>query len=170
MTGDQPERRWKKRTLVRLPVWIQLQPSDPHRHMGMVRDMNRKGIFFYSDFGSTPGDQLEFVLRFPAWTNNAPISCKGKVVRCPESSRRGGVRGGRQLEALPRTQISRNNPCANSSLDRTKSTLRFNCRPAALEFRSYRLSHSAPLRRGGATKTIFSPSRAVAGDDDANLG
>ena len=81
MTGDQPERRWKKRTLVRLPVWIQLQPSDPHRHMGMVRDMNRKGIFFYSDFGSTPGDQLEFVLRFPAWTNNAPISCEGKVVR-----------------------------------------------------------------------------------------
>src|SRR5438309_439857 len=26
MTGDQPERRWKKRTLVRLPVWIQLPP------------------------------------------------------------------------------------------------------------------------------------------------
>jgi len=81
MTGAQPERRWKKRTLVRLPVWIHLQPGDPHRHVGMVRDMNCRGIFFYSDFGSTPGDQLEFVLRFPAWTNNAPISCKGKVVR-----------------------------------------------------------------------------------------
>jgi PilZ domain-containing protein len=83
MTGAQLERRRKKRTLVRLPVWIQiqLQHSDLHRHVGMVRDMNRKGIFFYSDFASSAGSELEFVLRFPAWTNSPPIACKGKVVR-----------------------------------------------------------------------------------------
>ena len=81
MTGAEPDRRREKRTLFRLPVWIQLQPRDPHRHVGMVRDMNRKGIFFYSDFASTAGSELEFVLRFPAWTNSPPIACKGKVVR-----------------------------------------------------------------------------------------
>ncbi len=47
----------------------------------MVRDINRNGIFFYSDFGSTVGNELEFVLKFPAWTKSAPISCKGKVAR-----------------------------------------------------------------------------------------
>jgi hypothetical protein len=30
---------------------------------------------------SSAGSELEFVLRFPAWTKSAPISCKGKVVR-----------------------------------------------------------------------------------------
>jgi len=78
MTGDQPERRWKKRTLVRLPVWIQLQPSDPHRHMGMVRDMNRKGIFFYSDFGSTPGDQLDSCSDFRPGQTTPPFLARAR--------------------------------------------------------------------------------------------
>ena len=47
----------------------------------MVRDMTGRGIFFYSEFRPAVGDEIEFVLKFPKWTNTGVFACKGKVVR-----------------------------------------------------------------------------------------
>jgi len=64
MLGECPYSRAAKRKFVRLPAWVIFYRNGRKKHVAMVRDMSRQGIFFYSK-----------------WTNTAPIACKGIVVR-----------------------------------------------------------------------------------------
>jgi|SRR5437588_11847074 len=80
MLGECPYSRAAKRKFVRLPAWVIFYRNGRKKHVAMVRDMSRQGIFFYSDFRPS-GEEIEFVMKFPKWTNTAPIACKGIVVR-----------------------------------------------------------------------------------------
>jgi hypothetical protein len=55
------------------------------KHVAMVRDMTRQGIFFYSDVRPQLGEEIAFVMKFPKWTRSSPIACKGKVVRVEQA-------------------------------------------------------------------------------------
>jgi hypothetical protein len=79
--GDYTHQRAAKRKFVRLPAWVIFYRINQQKHVALVRDMSRKGIFFYSDFRPLLGEEIEFVMKFPKWTNTAPIACKGTVVR-----------------------------------------------------------------------------------------
>ena len=81
MLGECPNRRAVVRNFVRLPAWIVIHGKERQKHVAMVRDISREGIFFYSDVQTAPGEPIEFVLKFPKWTNSAPVFCKGIVVR-----------------------------------------------------------------------------------------
>ena len=74
--------RSTKRRLLRLPAWITVRHADgPMKYVAMVRDMTREGIFFYSDFQPKIGDEIDFVLSFPKWTNTPTVECQGRVLR-----------------------------------------------------------------------------------------
>jgi hypothetical protein len=79
--GDYAHQRATKRKFVRLPAWVIFYRVNQQKHVALVRDMSRKGIFFYCDFRPLLGEDIEFVMKFPKWTNTAPIACKGTVVR-----------------------------------------------------------------------------------------
>jgi PilZ domain len=81
MIGEYPNRRASKRKFVRLPAWVIFYRTNQQKHVAMVRDISRQGIFFYSDVQPAAGDEIEFVIKFPKWTNSPPIACKGTVVR-----------------------------------------------------------------------------------------
>ena len=55
------------------------------KHVAMVRDMTRQGIFFYSDVRPQVGEEVAFVMKFPKWTDSSLIACKGKVVRVEQA-------------------------------------------------------------------------------------
>lgn len=86
MLGDCPNRRATKRKFVRLPAWVIFYRTDHKKHVAMVRDISRLGIFFYSDFQPASGDEIEFVIKFPKWTKTPPIACKGTVVRVEQAT------------------------------------------------------------------------------------
>ena len=69
------------RRFVRMPSWMIFYRHGLKKHVGMVRDLNRCGIYFYSDLVPDVGSELEFVMRFPKWTNLRIVACKGKVLR-----------------------------------------------------------------------------------------
>lgn len=79
--GDYAQQRVAKRKFVRLPAWVIFYRINQQKHVALVRDMSRKGIFFYCDFRPLLGEDIEFVMKFPKWTNTSPIACKGTVVR-----------------------------------------------------------------------------------------
>jgi len=81
MLGECPYSRAVERKFVRLPAWVIFYRRGRKKHVAMVRDMSRQGIFFYSDYRPSEGEEIEFVMKFPKWTNTAPIACKGIVVR-----------------------------------------------------------------------------------------
>ena len=81
LIGKCAQLRAVPRKSVRLPAWIVFYRGNLQRHVAMVRDMTRQGMFFYSDFQPAVGEQIEFVLKFPRWTNTGVVACKGKVLR-----------------------------------------------------------------------------------------
>ena len=81
MLGECPNRRAAERQFVCLPAWVIFYQFGQQKHVAMVRDISRQGIFFYSDLRPAPGDEIEFVIKFPKWTKTAPVACKGTVVR-----------------------------------------------------------------------------------------
>jgi hypothetical protein len=78
---DRPQQRAIERRFVRLPAWMVFYRHGLNKHVSMVRDMNRSRIYFYSNFAPLQGSHIEFVMKFPRWTNLRPIACKGKVLR-----------------------------------------------------------------------------------------
>ena len=78
---DRPQQRVIERRFVRLPAWMVFYRHGLKKHVSMVRDMNRSGIYFYSNFAPLQGSHIEFVMKFPKWTNLRPIACKGEVLR-----------------------------------------------------------------------------------------
>lgn len=69
-----------QRIFVRLPAWITLD-ARPQEHVAFVRDISTSGIFFYSDFQATPGDNLDFVLEYLRDSNKVRFHLSGKVIR-----------------------------------------------------------------------------------------
>jgi hypothetical protein len=86
MAGDGFKRRSTTRKILRLPAWMVFYRANLQRHVALVRDASRQGIFFYSDIQPFKGDHIDFVLRFPKWTNSGVIVCKGTVVRVEQAT------------------------------------------------------------------------------------
>ena len=80
-----PKQRSMKRKLLRLPAWIVFYRTSLKKHVTMVRDMTREGIFFYSDVRPSVGEEIAFVLKFPKWTKTPTVACKGEVMRVEEA-------------------------------------------------------------------------------------
>lgn len=106
MTGDKRERRAGERVKARVPVKIKSQ-SGSVEATGFTRDLNRGGIFLYTDSKIVAGSELEMVLILPPeLTQGAKqwVCCRASVVRV-EDSRDGGDFGVaasiRSLEILP---------------------------------------------------------------------
>src|SRR5438477_7512808 len=76
-------RRNTSRKQVRLPAWVIAYRESLHKHVAMVRDMTKDGMFLYCGIAKAAscGDEIEFVIRFPKWTNTPAVACKGKIVR-----------------------------------------------------------------------------------------
>jgi hypothetical protein len=85
------ERRLARRPLLCLPAWAIFYRTGRDKRMVKVRNMTRHGMFFYSDLAFEPGQIIEFVLRFPRWTNSGPIACRGVVTRVESSALSSGV-------------------------------------------------------------------------------
>jgi hypothetical protein len=79
-------RRSTTRKFLRLPAWMVFYRVNLQKHVALVRDASRQGIFFYSDIQPSEGDRIDFVLRFPKWTNSGVIVCKGTVVRVEQAA------------------------------------------------------------------------------------
>lgn len=90
---NRSQQRVSERHFVRLPAWMVFYRRGLKKHVSMVRDMNRSGIYFYSNFAPLQGSHIEFVMKFPRWTNLKAIACKGKVLRVeqPEAGADVGV-------------------------------------------------------------------------------
>jgi hypothetical protein len=80
------EQRIKNRKFVRMAAWFVFYRHGLRKHVSRVRDLNRSGIFFYSNYRPTVGTELEFVMKFPKWTNLSPVACKGRVLRVEQPS------------------------------------------------------------------------------------
>jgi Tfp pilus assembly protein PilZ len=46
-----------------------------------MRDVSAKGVFFYSDFSPSLGDELDFVLEFLGVPDKVRFHFKGRVIR-----------------------------------------------------------------------------------------
>jgi hypothetical protein len=85
------ERRLAQRSLLCLPAWAIFYRTGREKRLVKVRNMTRHGMFFYSDMPFEPGQVIEFVLRFPRWTNSGPIACRGVVTRVESSAMGSGL-------------------------------------------------------------------------------
>lgn len=81
----QPEffasQRIEERRFLRMAAWMIFYRHGLRKHVSLVRDVNRRGIYFYSNFAPALGTEIEFVMKFPKWTNLGPVACKGEVLR-----------------------------------------------------------------------------------------
>lgn len=73
--------RAAERRFLRMAAWMIFYRHGLRKHPSMVRDINRTGIYFYSNFAPAIGTEIEFVMKFPKWTNLGPVACKGEVLR-----------------------------------------------------------------------------------------
>jgi hypothetical protein len=78
---QQSNRRCDPRRFVRMPAWMIFYRDGLRKHVSLVRDLNRNGMYFYSDIAPNRGSTLEFVMRFPKWTGLGVVACKGVVLR-----------------------------------------------------------------------------------------
>jgi hypothetical protein len=78
---QESNRRKDRRRFIRMPAWMIFYRAGLRKHVSLVRDLNRNGIYFYSDIAPQKGSEIEFVMRFPRWTELGVVACKGVVVR-----------------------------------------------------------------------------------------
>ena len=83
MLGTLSTKRCTALVQTRRTAWItfKFKSSRTHEHVALVRDISDKGIFFYSDFLPTLGDQLDFVVEYLNGPAQARLHFKGAVVR-----------------------------------------------------------------------------------------
>ena len=79
------QQRSATRKFLRLPAWMVFYRVNFKKHVAIVRDMTRQGIFFYSDIRPQVGEEVAFVMKFPKWSHRSLIACKGKVVRVEQA-------------------------------------------------------------------------------------
>ena len=85
------ERRISDRRLLCLPAWVIFYRASCEKRIIKIRNMTRRGMFFYSDLPLCTGETIEFVLRLPRWTRTAPVACRGVITRVETS--KDGLRG-----------------------------------------------------------------------------
>jgi hypothetical protein len=77
--------RGAARVFVRLPAWVTVESNDSTEHVAFVRDISPRGIFFYSDWSPSRGQELSFVLQYLSGTNKVRLHLTGMVVRIEQS-------------------------------------------------------------------------------------
>src|SRR5437868_14803347 len=75
------QQRSSTRKFLRLPAWMVFYGDSFQKHVAMVRDMTRQGIFFSSDVRPQLGEEIAFVMKFPTRTQSSPLAGQGKLVR-----------------------------------------------------------------------------------------
>ena len=85
MLGKVATRRSAPRIPTRRSAWITLNSPLTREHVALVRDISRKGVFFYSDFHPSVGDQLDFVVEFLNSYEGIRLHLKGAVVRVEQA-------------------------------------------------------------------------------------
>ena len=83
MLGTHGEQRRGPRLLTTAPAVMHLNEE---RHIGLVRDLSSTGLFVYSDFNPSVGDELRITVRLSGDKNESAVFlCTGKVVRVEDS-------------------------------------------------------------------------------------
>lgn len=81
MPGKWAPQRSAPRIPIRRNAWITLNSPPSSEHVGLVKDISNKGVFFYCDFHPSVGDQLDFVLEYLNGSEGIRLHLKGAVVR-----------------------------------------------------------------------------------------
>ena len=106
MTDVKRDRRSGERVAARVPVPINAQAGSVET-TGFTRDLNKGGIFLYTDSRIVAGSELEMVLILPPELTQGTrqwVCCRASVVRVEDSEDGGdfGVAASiRSLEVLP---------------------------------------------------------------------
>ncbi len=106
MTDVKRERRSGQRVAARVPVSIKTKAGSVET-TGFTRDLNKGGIFLYTDSRIIAGSELEMVLILPAEITHGTkqwVCCRASVVRVEDSEDGGdfGVAASiRSMEVLP---------------------------------------------------------------------
>jgi hypothetical protein len=85
MLGTLSKKRSTARVQTRRTAWLTFKSSREHEHVALVRDISVHGVFFYSDFLPTLGDQLDFVVEYLSGSSRVRLHLKGTVVRVEEA-------------------------------------------------------------------------------------
>jgi hypothetical protein len=80
-----PQRRSIPRVLVHRAAWLTFKSASQHEHVGLVKDISAKGVYFYSDFFPVVGDDLDFVVEYLSGSDRVRLHLKGAVVRVERS-------------------------------------------------------------------------------------
>lgn len=76
MLAPQVNKRSTPRSLVIFPISI-TKTNGGETHSGIVRDISKEGVFFYSNYTPQPQDVISFVLHM----SDNKIMCTGQVLR-----------------------------------------------------------------------------------------
>jgi hypothetical protein len=86
MLGALSKKRSTARVQTRRTAWLTFKSSREHEHVALVRDISVQGVFFYSDFLPTLGDQLDFVVEYLNGSSRVRLHLKGTVVRVEQAA------------------------------------------------------------------------------------
>lgn len=78
--------RLTSRSFVRLPVRITLASDLSTEHIGFVRDISPRGIFFYSDFSVAVGEALVFIVEYTNGEKKTRLELSGKAIRVEQGA------------------------------------------------------------------------------------
>jgi len=81
MLAPQVNKRCNPRSLVIFPITITAE-NGRETHSGIVRDISKDGIFFYSNYKPQPQEIITFVLHM----SDNRISCTGQVLRVEQKA------------------------------------------------------------------------------------
>ncbi len=81
MLAPQVNKRSTPRSLVIFPVSI-TKKNGGETHSGIVRDISKEGVFFYSNYRPQPQDVISFVLHM----SDNKIACTGQVLRVEQKA------------------------------------------------------------------------------------
>jgi Tfp pilus assembly protein PilZ len=79
------KRRSTARILVGHTAWLTLHAVGEHEHVAFVKDISERGIFFYSDFGPSVGDEVYFVVEYLSGQNRVRFHLNGRVARVEQA-------------------------------------------------------------------------------------
>ncbi|HEV3036415.1 MAG TPA: PilZ domain-containing protein [Candidatus Angelobacter sp.] len=81
MLASQLNKRCNPRSMVIFPISITGEDGT-EKHSGIVRDISKDGLFFYSNFKP----QLQEIITFVLHMSNNKVACTGEVVRIEEKA------------------------------------------------------------------------------------
>lgn len=81
MLAPQVNQRSNPRSLVIFPITI-TKENGRETHSGIVRDISKEGIFFYSNYRPKPQEIISFVLHM----SDSKITCTGQVLRVEQKA------------------------------------------------------------------------------------